>query len=239
MFNSLNRRTIMDAVEFKTLIETTLGDKAKDALEFHQGLVALERDKGIQEVSKRNREAESLRKYKLAFEGLGYNPEQDLSEFVSTVKSTKEVATQKEMDLKGLSEQFTILQSNFNNIQKELTTERTQAQELRTKAKNEKLKSTLTQSLADKVYGSDFIVSDLVNSGKVDLVEDKVVFVNDDKTTKPYEDGLKSLLDSRPDIVKSTQNPGGSTVPGGSGQALTDDQARLARLRKLSSGGII
>lgn len=232
----------MDVTEFKTFLEKH--EKGQELLDFHFAQIEQEKQRGIAEVRKRNAENDSIRRYKIAFENLGYDGQQDLSEFTANLKSAKDSSqqlNQKEMTLKELSEKFNKLQGDFSKTQQELESERQNAVQLRTKAKQEKLKGVLIDTLKDKVYGHDFIADNLITTGKIDLDEsNKPVFVNDDKTVTPYEDGIKKLLESRPDIVKNGQRPGGGSTPTGSNNSNEQqtDQQRLARLRGSVPGGV-
>lgn len=232
----------MDAVEFRQLLESLPDGKGSAAIDFHLSQIESEKTRGITEVSKRNKENESLRRFKIAFENLGYDGQGDLTEFVTSLKTTTETAGQKDITLGDLQGQLKKLQGDFSKTQAELMTERQAAQELKAKAKRETIRATLIDSLKDKVYAHDFLANDLIGSGRVDLDEaGKVVFVNEDKTTVSYDEGVKKLLESRPDIVKNAQRPGVASQPTGgtSSSPQSDDTARLERLRKLSSGGII
>jgi len=228
----------MDAIEFRAMLEAL--PKGSEAIDFHLGQVEGEKSKGIIEVNRRNKEAESLRKYKIAFDNLGYDGTTELTDFVQGLKTTTETVALKDTTLADLQNQVKKLSGDFSKTQAELLTERQAAGELKIKAKNEKLRGTMVETFRDKVYGHDYLINDLISSGRVDLVEDKPVFIQEDKTTMSYEDGVKQLLDSRPDIVKNTQRPGGGAQPNGgvTSGPVTDDQARLNRLRAMTSGGI-
>lgn len=229
----------MDFAEFRKMLEALPEGKGEELINFHMSQVDSERQRGIAETSKRNKENESLRKFKLAFENLGYQPEQDLTEFTMDLKSEKEQVQTKDVTLKDLQSQFQKLNTDFQKTQSELTTERQAATELKSKAKREKIRGSMVETLRDRVYGHDFLINDLIGSGKVDLDEtEKVVFVKEDQTMIPMEDGIKQLLESRPDIVKNAQKPGASSQPSGGSPSPDSDQARLERLRKMQSGGI-
>lgn len=229
----------MDFAEFRKMLEALPEGKGEELINFHMSQVDSERQRGIAETSKRNKENESLRKFKLAFENLGYQPEQDLTEFTMNLKSEKEQVQTKDVTLKDLQSQFQKLNTDFQKTQSELTTERLAATELKSKAKREKIRGSMVETLRDRVYAHDLLINDLIGSGKVDLDEtEKVVFVKEDQTMIPMEDGIKQLLESRPDIVKNAQKPGASSQPSGGSPSPDSDQARLERLRKMQSGGI-
>lgn len=230
----------MEFGEFRSALEALPEGAGEELINFHLSQVDSERQRGITETSKRNKENESLRKFKLAFENLGYDGETDLTEFTMNLKTEKEQVETKDVTLKDLQSQLQKLTGDFQKTQTELTTERQTATELKTKAKREKIRGTMIGTLQDRVYGSDFLINDLIGSGKVDLDEnEKVVFVQEDQSMIPMDDGIKALLEARPDIVKNTQKPGASSQPSGGDQSpVSDDVSRLERLRKIGSGGI-
>ena len=228
----------MDAAQFRALLEAL--PNGSEALDFHISSIEAEKSRGITEVNRRNKENEGLRKFKQAFENLGYDGTTDLNEYANSLKATTESVSQKDGILGDLQNKVKRLEGDFSKTQAELAAERQAAAELKLKAKHSALKGVMIESLKDKVYGHDFVINDLIQSGRVDLVEDKPVFVNDDKTTVPFEDGVNKLLESRPDIVKNTQRPGGGAQPNGGNPSgpQSDDQARLQRLRQMTSGGL-
>lgn len=232
----------MDFDEFKSVLEGLPEGKGASLIDFHLNQVDQERQRGISETSKRNRENEGLRKFKMAVENLGYDGESDLTDFVSSLKSTQETSKTQRTTLSSLQGELEKLRTDFGKTQTELENERKAALELKDKARKEKIRGVLTDHLKDKVYGHDFLSDGLINSGKVTLDDnEKVVFVNEDKTTVGFEDGVKTLLESRPDIVKNSQRPGGAATPTkpGGGSGPTTDQDRVSRLRQMASGGLV
>lgn len=227
----------MDFNEFKAALEAVNG--GSDLINFHLSQLDAEKQRGISEVQRRNKEAENLRRFKMGFEALGYDGNTDINEFVSGLRQTTEEVSQKSVTVQDLQKQLQKLSTDFKSVQSELLNERQVAQELKGKAKRETIKASLIDALKDKVYGHDFLTNDLINSGRVDLTEDnKIVFLNEDKSQVGFEDGISKLLESRPDIVKNNQRPGGAAQPtsGGNGSGPTTDQDRLQRLRKLGGG---
>lgn len=228
----------MDFSGFKSALEALPDGKGEELINFHLSTVESEKQRGITEVNKRNKEAEGLRKFKQAFEQLGYDMDTDLTEFTNNLKTTSETASQSEVTVQDLQTQIQKLSKDFQKAQSDLTTERQTAQDLKNRAKREKIRSSLLDALKDKVYGHDYLSNDLINSGKVDLTEDdKVVFKGDNDTVIMFEDGIKKLLESRPDIVKNTQHSGSGAQPvSGGGSGPSTDQERINRLRKLGGG---
>lgn len=227
----------MDFNEFKAALEAVNG--GPDLINFHLTQVDAEKQRGISEVQKRNKEAENLRRFKLGFEALGYDGNTDINDFVSGLRQTTEEVSQKSVTVQELQRQLQKLSADFKTVQTDLVREREIAQELKDKAKRETIKASLIDALKDRVYGHDFLSNDLINSGRVDLTEDnKIVFINEDKSQIGFDDGISKLLESRPDIVKNNQRPGGAAQPtsGGNGSGPSTDQERIQRLRKLGGG---
>lgn len=222
----------MDFNEYKTFCETLPNGKGKELIDFHLAQVAAEKETHIKETNQRNHENEKLRKYKIAFEGLGYKDDVDLNEFTKKLKTEPEQALQqKDMTLADVTKKLNDITTQFTTAQQELVSERM-------KAKTEKIKGVLLDSFKGKVYAHDIVSGDLVSSGRVDLDNTgKVVFVNEDKTTKKLEDGIKDFMTSRPDLVINEQRPGGGSRPTGGGSDPTTDQERLKTLRGM--GGIV
>lgn len=230
----------MDFEEFRRMLEALPDGKGEQLINFHLSQIDSEKQRGISETSKRNKENESLRKYKLAMENLGYQSDQDITEFTMNLKTEKETVATKDITLKDLQGQVQKLTGDFQKTQSELASERQTALELKSKAKREIIRGSMIETLKDRVYGHDFLINDLIGSGKVDLDDkEKVIFIKEDKTTVSLDDGIKELLESRPDIVKNSQKPGASSTPPPGGSPSPDsDTARLERLRRMNSGGI-
>jgi hypothetical protein len=225
----------MDFNEFKTVLEGLPDGKGKDLLDFHVNTVENEKQVGISKVSNRNKEAERLRRYELAVKNLGYDGESDLTEFVTGLKATTETADQKDVTLTDLQKQLQKLSADFSKTQGELQTERQTAQDLKNKAKKEKIKSTLISTIGDKIYGPEGQINSLIYNGEVDLNEnDEVVFKGKDDLIIPLNDGIKSFLETHQDIVKNSQKPGGGAQPVGAPNSEKSDEERLQHLRKYS-----
>jgi hypothetical protein len=222
--------------EVKSFLEKT--PEGKDYLEAVISTVEAERQKGVLESQKTNKEAQNLRKYKIAFEGLGYNPEEhQLEDFISSLKSEKETASkakETKVTLDSISKDFNDLKANFEKTQAELAKERKQAQELKDKATKSKMKEVLTSKLGNEIYGADLIIESLIAGGKVGIDENENVLFKEGDTTLDLDTGVKKFLESRPDIKKNNQHPGADS------RQTTDkapdpntDQERLKSLRRL------
>ena len=203
--------------------------------------VTEEKNRGITEVSKRNKEVESMKAYKKAMDALGFDPEEsELDDFVSTVSDTmtqyndivKGKTKDGDLDItkfpqwKDLQKQLRTLSKNSEKLTADLEVERKEKETLRTKTRNNVIKTTLLKTLSDKVHGPDLLVNDLINNGRVSLAEDEktVVFVEGEDQVD-YDEGITKVLDERKDILKSNQSGGGgSGGSGGKGSSKDDKQ---------------
>lgn len=212
--------------------------EGKAHLETIINTIEAERQKGILESQKTNKEAQNLRKYKIALEGLGYNPEEtQLEDFIGSLKSSKEDASkakETKVTLDSISKDFNNLKSNFEKTQTELANERKTAQLLKEKANKSKIKETLRLKLDNEIYGSDLIIESLIALGKVATDENENVQFIEGDVKLDLETGVKKFLDSRPDIKKNNQQPGAdSRQTTNNAPDKNSDAERLKTLRNL------
>lgn len=193
--------------EIKVALEAT--ENGSDLYEGIVEAVNSEKEKGIFEKSKVNKEAQSMRKFKKAFEALGYSDDEDLEKFTTDLATKKNQPDNKEKENLSLK----LLEKKIQDITSELVNERN-------KTKQSKISTKLTESLQNKVYGHNYLIRTLIADGKVDLVDDSIVFKNGEDVLS-YEDGLNQLLEQNKDIVKTVQNPGTGAKNNG-GERSTD-----------------
>ena len=175
-------------------------ENGKDLAETVVQLVESEKQRGIQETSKRNKENQHLRKFKQSLEALGYDEGVDVDMFTSDLiqkvnKPVNEDNTSK-LTLKTLNDQ---IQKLTNDLQNE-----------RKVSKTKTIQAKLSQKLSDKFYGADLLIRSLVEDNKVDLENDEVIFKFGENAMN-MDDGIKHLAESRKDIYKSSQIPGSKT----------------------------
>jgi hypothetical protein len=205
-----------------------------------------EKQKGISEVNKRNKEAEGLRKFKKAFESLGFSSdENDLDSFVSELSETLKGGAQggnakESPEYKELQKTVSKLQKSFETVNTQLETEKKSAQALKQKAQSATIKQALLKDLSSKVYGADIVADNLISAGKIRLDEgdgETIVFIEGDAAI-PYDKGLQKFLELRKDLIKNSQS--GGAGGGGSGDNSKDDGNakpnldRTKELRRLS-----
>jgi len=191
-------------------------DKGSELFEAVVNLIEGEKERGIDSHRKANNEAKNLRRFKQAMEAIGYDGETDLDEFTSSlINKTKQSHSEEPGKLTLDS-----LNSKIKGLENELKNERERGTQLQQIAKSKTISSKLTESLSDKVYGSDLLVKSLISDGKVDLIDDKVVFIGEEGPIS-FESGIQNLLEVRKDIVKNNQTPGGQTTV--KGNQMTQD----------------
>lgn len=223
----------MNASEFKARLEAL--DGGKDLYEFYVTSVESEKQRGITEVRDRNKEAESLRKYKIALEKLGFNKGSDeLDSYIEVLKSEKTKASEADstkITLENVNSQLSELQNKFAMAQNELSTERKRTSEVALEAKKKSLKSKLSDVLRDKVYGHDFVADSLINDGKVDM-DGENVFFKDGEAKVSFDDGIKKLLEARVDILKNTQKGGAGSNPNTNGSSKNFSIDQISSMSK-------
>jgi hypothetical protein len=219
--------------------------------------VDAEKQKGISSKQKANQEAESLRKYKKAFEdNFGFKPEeddldtftQDLSDTLKAVKSGKSGDEVKlTPEFKEVQKQLTKLTKDFQKTTQELDAERKVANDLKAKTNQNVIRTKLMDAFKNekgesKIYAQDIVVDNLITSGQVKLDDDgtSIVFVKGNDTVE-FEDGVKNFLETRKDLIRNNQAGGsgssGSNNQGGAGHETLEEQRK--RLRKLSNASTL
>lgn len=191
--------------EMKEALEAKqMGSLVNDILE----LVDAEKSKGVDLHRKQNSENQKLRAYKKALEAVGLTEDDDLDEFTADLVNLK---TKKSTDDGTGRLTMNSLQDQIKTLQKTLDAERNKSVENEKKLKSKTIAAKLTQSLSDKVYGADLLIKSLINDGQVDLDGEDVVFKNNGESI-PYDQGINTLLETRKDIVKSSQKGGAGTT---------------------------
>lgn len=159
-----------------------------------------EKEKGISEKSKANKEAQNLRKFKTAVEAIGYGDSDDLDSFVSSIIKVKNKKPEENtLTLKTLNEQIESLKTELNSA--------------RNKSKHDKIKAKLTEALSDKILGSKYIVDSLVSSNSVDIDGDDVIFKYDGSVVS-FQEGIKKVMEDNKDLIKSSLKNGNQTTQG-------------------------
>jgi len=197
----------MTPEEFKKLLEAL--PNGAELLEHHAAAVSTEKNRGIEESRKGNKESQSLRRFKTAVEKLGYDGEADLDAFVETLTATVEgKQTQGSTELSELQKKISKLQKEFESSQKELNTEKEQRASLQQQNKIKTIEAKLGPKLSDDFYGSQFIIKALLADGSVDLDDSgEVIFKQGDKVLK-IDEGIKWLGDTHSDARKNKQTAG-------------------------------
>lgn len=204
----------MDKAAFTAALEAL--ENGKDLLEFHTSAVLDEKNRGVEEFRRANKDVSKLKHFKKLINDLGWDGESDVEEFIESVKNLQDVGTQSPTESKEygeLKKNLTKLQKDFESAQTELKTEREQRSELQKVNKIKTIENTLTPKLAEEFYGAPLMIKALIADNMVDVAEDgNVVFKQGDKTLG-ISDGLKWLGDTYSDARKNKQAPGSGSQP--------------------------
>lgn len=174
-------------------------------------LIQAERQKGIEEVGKRNKEAQNLRKYKKALESAGLTEEDNLEDFIKNkMKPSKE---EESLTLKSLK-------AELDRVKQERDAERLSS-------KKKSIQSELTNALGDKLYGSKYLINNLINDGTFDVIDGEMVYKNGDEHLS-FNDGVTKVLNDNKDMLKTNMN-------GGAGSKKPD--AKLSSLDNILKSG--
>ena len=174
-------------------------------------LIQAERQRGIEEVGKRNKEAQNLRKYKKALESAGLTEEDNLEDFIKNkMKPSKE---EESLTLKSLK-------AELDRVKQERDAERLSS-------KKKSIQSELTNALGDKLYGSKYLINNLINDGTFDVIDGEMVYKNGDEHLS-FNDGVTKVLNDNKDMLKTNMN-------GGAGSKKPD--AKLSSLDNILKSG--
>jgi len=184
---------------------------SEDLLEYHAGAVASEKERGITAHREVNKEAQRLRKFKQAFEVMGYDPNSQVdidafaSEMMDKIDKTKASAT---TEIGELQKVLKKLQSDFTAAQTELKTERETRTSLEKQSRLKTIEGKLLPKLKEDFYGAEFMVKALLADGAVDLDEAGEVVFRKGETVIPFTDGMKGLAESNADARRNKQAGG-------------------------------
>lgn len=223
--------------EFKAALEHAENGSALMA--FFTEAVNAEKTRGISEKSSANKEAQGLRKYKQAFEKLGYDGETDLEEFVeTTIKAIEGQGFKGSTELTDLQKQLKTLQKSYEKTAQELTTEKEQREVLQKQNKIKTIESKLNPKLSEEFYGSNFILKALLSDGAVDLDDSgEVIFKRGDQQLS-LQDGFKWLTETNADARRNKQQSGaGSQAAHGGNQTVkyTPDQLKAMTPQQIAN----
>lgn len=201
----------------------------EDIIEFVVESIESEKNKGISEKRRANDEAKGLRAYKKAMEALGYDKETDLDEYVDAITEKIEAVGDIDPDEnKSMQKELKKLRRDFEKAQNSLNEERERATKIKQDADRKALTSKITDTIRDRVYGADLVAETLINNGRVALEDDGTVVWIDGEDRGSFDDGIKTYIESRSDIVKNGQKGGAGSPPvnGPSNKKYTVEQVQ-------------
>lgn len=220
-------------------------DGGSDIYEQIVNVVETEKQTGINAKNKVNKEAKALREqlsemkpFKEAVTNtLQFDPTAgtDLNDFLEGLKGD----SGKGSDVLELEKKLQRQNKTLEKMQSDLAEKEKIANQLKQRQTTDFLKNQLTGALKNddgsyKLYGADLLVDSLITNGKVKLEEDEktVIFIDGDDTID-FDNGIKKVIESRQDLHRNQQRPGGGSRTGDPGATnMTDDQKRLEHLRK-------
>ena len=186
-------------------------ENGEDLLEFHASSVSAEKNLGISKHKEANKEAQGLRKFKLAFEKLGYDPESkiDIDEFADGLLGKVTETTNKATgEIGELQKKLNKLTKDFTTTQDELKAEREQRSTLEKVNRAKTIESKLLPKLKEDFYGAEYMIKALLVDGAVDLDDaGEVVFKKGDSVVS-LTDGLKQIAESNADARRNKQTGG-------------------------------
>lgn len=213
-FITTTREVKMTFEELKQLVSgATERLDPNTVLEAVQGLVEAEKQKGITLYQKKDGE---LLKLKNSLKETGYDPEsgKNFKDYLTELSTKAKASTEAEVTINTLNSKLSDLTEKFAEAQNKQRA----AEEASVK---DSLKTKLTTLLGDKVYGSKFVIDNLVAKGEVKKIDGKEVW-NVDGADVDFNTGLDKFLKNNADIVKSSQ-AGGTGQPGGSSKSAVDN----------------
>lgn len=215
-------------------------ENADDVLGFVSGAIEAEKNRGIKEVNERNREAEKLRKFKKAFENLGYDGSVDLDDYAvdlsEKIKAAGDVG-QKDKKLSEAQQKYLDLQRQVKDYQDKLDKVVAEANEEKAKNKRTALEKEIRKYLTTpdgrpKVHAADERIENHILRGVMDFDEKGRLIYKDGDNVKPGNEYFDEYIKkSGAEIVYQRSGSGGE--PGGQGGPDTDSlESRRQFLRE-------
>jgi hypothetical protein len=184
------------------------------------GLIQAEKDKGISESKKKNKEVlevkTELNKIRDMLRGnLDLDPDGDLEEQAKVLKEKLEKSTAK-AEAGSLAELEDRLKKDFDKrlkeseakAQKQIDTEKAEKEAVASKFRNSKISQILKKAMGDQFIGSDLAIKDFIRENKVKLTDDETVIFVDGDDEVELAKGLEKFKKDNPDLVRNTQSPG-------------------------------
>lgn len=212
--------SLMNLEELKQALESTELENKTDIIEGIVGLVNAEKQKGMDSTSKLKRDVETYRKYKKGFESLGYDGG-DLEEWVSGISGKLESGSNSNDEVAKLRAQV----AKLGEFQTKYEAER--ARNNRNAIVSKLNASLMTEAKKAKLYGQSHIIENAVLRDKFKMLDDGTILFVDNGSERPFEDGIKSILEENKDcLINYQQGGGGSSGGGQSGNKnrITEDQ---------------
>lgn len=144
--------------------------------------------------------------------------------FIESNKAVVEKGNTAELTISQLSDKVTDLSEKLLKSEKE-------TEKAAKSAKENKLKAKLTDAIGDKFYGAEYLIKDLITTGRVDVVDGKAVF-KDGESAVDFDKGIANLKEENKSMLKSGIKPGSGDAGGDTPPQEGDIEARLKKARE-------
>lgn len=209
----------------------------QDEQDFVSGLIEAEKNLGITESRKKNKEAQTVRAElnrlrDLLKANLELDPEGELEEQITALKEKLQKSSKTSDDdgksnaeIEKLRKEMKAMTDRF---QKQIDEEKTAKEAVQQRLRNSKIKEVLDKAMGDVFIGKELVIKDFIREGKVKLTDDEnVVFVDGDDEIELTK-GIDLFRKNNSDLVRNNQVPGSGGSPkvdvGKKGNKISQEQ---------------
>lgn len=207
---------------------------SEELVKFFEDSINAERTKGISSSHKANSDNARLKK---ALSKLGWDGTVDFDSFVDSVSDTLNgTKVSGNAELSELQSQVRKLQKAFDTAQTELKGEREQREQLQKINKVKTIESKVLPRLSNDINGANWIVKSLLSEGALDLDDNGEIVVRNGEDTLGFEDGIKHIISTNPDLRKSKQvsGVGSSSASQSTGGSMVKPKYTLEQLKSMT-----
>lgn len=150
-----------------------------------------------------------VKKYQDVLAKIGYDPEayDNADEFVNQFKQKVESVDTK-------TTEYTETLQRLKKLEAERDAEKAQSDKLKAQNERNTIENKLTEELGVKLKGSKYIIKDIINEGKVKLIDGEVMFV-DGEDVVLFSNGIQKILDENSDLIVADIKGGVGVLPKG------------------------
>ncbi len=153
-----------------------------------------------------DKKASQIKKFEDVLGEIGYDSdkEESVKQFAESFKNRNENISDTERSNRELIERLTRLEA-------EDADRKEQATKLKSENDRNTITTKLTEALGDKLKGSKYVIKDLINEGRVKLIDGEVMFA-DGEDVVLFDKGVEGVLSSNEDLIVNVQHGGGNTT---------------------------